>query len=185
MSTRALCGAVGLGQLLAKGEEDAAEELRRLAEDGRWRVREGVAMGLQRLGDTDLLRLLALARAWMTNPSPLVQRAAVAAVCEPRLLQQADVVGQVLDLLDMVTGTLAGRQVGERGDAADRVLRQALGYCWSVAVAALPTEGFARLERWARSDDRDVRWVVRENLKRARLWKAEPRRCAELRALVS
>jgi len=37
--------------------------------DGRWRVREGVAMGLQRLGDTDPRRLLALARAWAAGPS--------------------------------------------------------------------------------------------------------------------
>lgn len=28
-----------------------------------------------------------------------------------------------------------------------RVLRQALGYYWSVAVAAAPDEGLARLER--------------------------------------
>jgi hypothetical protein len=35
----ALCGAVGLGRLLAEGEEDAAEELRQLAQDDRWRVR--------------------------------------------------------------------------------------------------------------------------------------------------
>jgi hypothetical protein len=40
----------------------AAAELARLADDDRWRVREGVAMGLQRLGDADLPRLLALAR---------------------------------------------------------------------------------------------------------------------------
>jgi hypothetical protein len=29
-----------------------------------------------------------------------------------------------------------------------------------------------------------VRWVLRENLKQARLAKADPGRCAELRALV-
>jgi len=65
-----------------------------------------------------------------------------------------------------------------------RVLRQALGSCWSVAVAALPAEGFDRLERWAAGDDPDVRWVLRENLKKARLAKADRARCAELRALV-
>lgn len=39
---QAACGAVGLGRLLAEGA--AAGELRTLASDGRWRVREGVAM---------------------------------------------------------------------------------------------------------------------------------------------
>jgi hypothetical protein len=39
----ALCGAVGLGRLLAEGDPRAAGELAALAADGRWRVREGVA----------------------------------------------------------------------------------------------------------------------------------------------
>jgi hypothetical protein len=60
------------------------------------------------------------------------------------------------------------------------VLRQGLGYCWSVAVAALPDEGFPRMERLASLDDPDVRWVVRENLKKARLARADPERTARL-----
>ena len=53
------------------------------------------------------------------------------------------------------------------------VLRQALGYCWSVAAAACPPQGKRRIERWAASPDKDVRWVVRENLTKNRL--AAPR----------
>jgi hypothetical protein len=52
------------------------------------------------------------------------------------------------------------------------------------AVAALPGEGFARLERWAASDDPDVRWLVRENLRKSRLAMADPERLARLRDLV-
>ena len=69
-------------------------------------------------------------------------------------------------------------------DPAGRVLRKALGYCWSVAVAALPGPGFDRLARWAASDDPDVRWVVRENLKKARLTRADAGRVAALQAAV-
>jgi hypothetical protein len=65
-----------------------------------------------------------------------------------------------------------------------RVLRQALGYCWSVAVAALPAEGFARLERWAAADDPDVRWLVRENLRKSRTRRADPERWARLGELA-
>jgi hypothetical protein len=180
----ALCGAVGLGRLLAEGAPDAAARLRRLAEDDRWRVREGIAMALQRLGDDDVRRLLALAGAWAAEPSVLVQRAAVAGVCEPRLLRQPAVARQALDLLDTVTGALAARPDGERRDPAVRVLRQALGYCWSVAVAALPAEGFEALARWAGDDDRDVRRVVRENLGKARLRRADPAAVTRLRELI-
>jgi hypothetical protein len=176
----ALCGAAGLGRLLAEGGDataDATAALRGLADDDRWRVREGVAMGLQRLGDADLSRMLDLAASWAADPSPLVRRAAVAGVCEPRLLRDPGAAARALDLLDTVTATITP-------DPAGRVLRKALGYCWSVAVAALPGPGFDRLARWAASDDPDVRWVVRENLKKARLTRADAGRVAALQAAV-
>jgi hypothetical protein len=64
------------------------------------------------------------------------------------------------------------------------VLRQALGYCWSVAIAASPDEGFRLFERWATIEDADVRWVVRENLKKKRLARADQDRCRKLEALL-
>jgi hypothetical protein len=52
-----------------------------------------------------------------------------------------------------------------------RSLRQALGYCWSVAVAADPRSGLTRFTALESSDDADVRWIARENAKKARLAK--------------
>ncbi len=49
------------------------------------------------------------------------------------------------------------------------VVRQALGYCWSVAIAADPVDGLPAFARWRGSPDPDVAWVVRENLGKARL----------------
>src|SRR5918995_3802100 len=57
------CGVVGLGRLLAGGAGDhIAGRLRKHAADTRWRVREAVAMALQRLGDGRRARLFELAR---------------------------------------------------------------------------------------------------------------------------
>ena len=50
-----------------------------------------------------------------------------------------------------------------------RTLRQALGYCWSVAVAADPEHGLPRFLALSASPDPDVAWVVRENRRKARL----------------
>ena len=58
-------------------------------------------------------------------------------------------------------------------DESYKVLRQGMGYCWSVAVAALPDVGKAMMERWLRCDDKDVRWVMKENLKKNRLVKMD------------
>jgi hypothetical protein len=178
----AFCGTLGLGRLLAAGDREAEGELHRLAQDDRWRVREAVAMALQRLGDDDEARMVAVVDAWAGDPSLLVRRAAIAGACEPRLLTDVEVTRRVLDVLERVTGELAGTPPDERGAEPFRVLRQALGYCWSVAVAAAPEEGFERFEQWVGAEDRDVRWVVRRNLTKSRLRKADPDRCVRLEA---
>jgi hypothetical protein len=49
------------------------------------------------------------------------------------------------------------------------VLRQALGYCWSVAIAADAATGLPLFTALTASKDRDVQWIVRENSKKARL----------------
>lgn len=54
----AFCGVVGLGRLLAEGDANLLETLRIHASDPRWRVREAVAMALQRLGDKNIDQLL-------------------------------------------------------------------------------------------------------------------------------
>jgi len=44
-----------------------------------------------------------------------------------------------------------------------------MGYCWSVVVAALPLQGKQAMERWLSSTNKDVRWIMKENLKKKRL----------------
>ena len=81
----AFCGTIGLGRLIVQGDRGLMEVLRLRASDPRWRVREAVAMALQRLGDADMERLIVEMREWGRG-TPFEQRAAAAALCEPRLL---------------------------------------------------------------------------------------------------
>jgi hypothetical protein len=162
----AFCGVVGLGRLLADGAEGVLADLRGHASDPRWRVREAVAMALQRLGDADIDRLLPVVRDW-AGGTPLEQRAAAAAICEPRLLRRREPVRAALGVLDLITASIPGQH--DRKTDAFMALRKGMGYCWSVAVAALPDEGRPLMERWAASDDRDIRWIIRENLRKGRL----------------
>ena len=78
-----VCGVVGHGRLLAEGDLDQLAVLRDCANDPRWRVREAVAMGLQRWGDADMPALLKAMSDWAKG-TLLERRAAAAAVCEPR-----------------------------------------------------------------------------------------------------
>jgi hypothetical protein len=172
------CGVVGLGRLVVEGRL-GADELRPHARDERWRVREAVAMALQRIGAADMDRLLAIAAGWV-HGDRLEQRAVVAGLAEPVLLRDPRHARAVLSALDGITATMTGAT--DRGEEPFRVLRQALGYAWSVAIAALPGEGTALLDRWCRSDDPDLRWIARENLRKARLARAAPAWTARRRA---
>jgi len=162
----AVCGVVGLGRLAAEGNRSVLKTLRGFASDPRWRMREGVAMALQRLGDQDMDALLREATKW-SKGNPLEQRAAAAGICEPRLLHNAEQAARVLKILNDITASIA--EIGDRKSDAFMALKKGLAYCWSVAVAALPDEGKRNMEQWFTSQDKDVIWIMKENLKKNRL----------------
>jgi hypothetical protein len=162
---------VALGRLVAEGDRRWLAELRRLAGDPRWRVREGVAMGLQRIGSVDVEGLLGSVEPWADDPDPLVQRAVAAGLCEPALLT-GGVPARAVTLLDRITRSFRAR--ADRRSEGAVALRKGLGYCWSVAIAADPAAGIPVFERWFGDDDRDIRWIVHTNLSKARLARADP-----------
>lgn len=173
------CGNVAIGRLIAEGEVALVARLRGAAGDPRWRVRESVAIALQRWGDADVSAMLAAVEPWATG-SPLEARAAVAAICEPRLLSTRPAIDGAVRILDAATVLLAAltKPRGEPG----RVLGAALGYGWSVAVAAEPSAVLPAFSRWAEAGDSDVRRVVASNLGKARFKRAAPAAVAALRA---
>jgi hypothetical protein len=162
----AFCGILGLGRLLAEGRDDLLPWLRRAAADPRWRLREAVAQGLQQLGARDMDALLSIAQ-WWQRGTLWEQRAAVAAICEPSQLTAPRYARAALQLLDDVTTSLTA--VSARRDEGFKALRKALGYGWSVAIVALPAAGKPLFARWLDSEDRDVRWIVKQNLRKKRL----------------
>lgn len=166
----AFCGVVGLGQLVAEGRRDLLPALRLHANDPRWRMREGVAMALQRWGQVDMDGLLAEMAVW-SEGTPLEQRAATAALCEPALLGKPVHVERTLQILDAITASVA--QSDDRRSEDFQALRKGLAYCWSVAVVAHPEAGKPMMERWLDSTDHDVRWIMRQNLAKQRLVRIE------------
>jgi hypothetical protein len=162
----ALCGAAGLGRF-AQEDAKVLPRLKVLASDPRWRVREGVAIALQRIGDDDMDALIRAVIPWARDPDLFVRRAAIAGVCEPRLLKNPKHAMQALVLLDQVVTSMP--PADNRKSEAFRVLRQTLGYCASVAASASPGLGGRMMERWVGSHDPDLRWIVKSNLGKARM----------------
>jgi len=175
----ALCGTAGLGHLAVSDPVPVMSWLQELAGDPRWRVREGVAIALQHLGRHSMPRLLAEMEKWATQ-GPYQQRAAAAGLCEPSLLKEPEHVVRVLKVLDRITKSLAATSARKGEDF--RVLRQTLAYGWSVAAAALPESGRPLMEKWLRSPDKDVAWVMQGNLTKARIAGLGPAWVAKWRA---
>ncbi len=166
------CGVLGLGKLAAEGATSELPRLRAYASNPSWRVREAVATALQLVGDADPSLLAETAATWAKG-SWLEKRAAAAATAEPRLLKDAGAASNALALLDTITTAMAAAPAADRAAPDYKVLRQAMGYCWSVAVAALPAPGKAAMEHWLAGSDPDIRWIMRENLRKARLAKMD------------
>ena len=176
------CGMLGLGKLAAQGDHSQIARLRTYASDLRWRIREGVATALQLVGDADMPLLLREMSVWSAG-NWLEKRAAAAALAEPHLLKQAEAAREALGIIDSITLSMANAE--NRSGDNFKTLRQGMGYCWSVLVAALPAEGKKAMEKWLASEDKDIRWVMRENLKKNRLLKAAPLWVAEWQAKLN
>lgn len=169
------CGARGLGALGMASPARATEalvHLRTLARDPRWRVREAVAMAIQDLAADQTKAVLGALRHWVAPGAWLEMRAVAAGLAEPRVLEAPKAPRTALEMHEDIVRYL--RKAEDRSTAEFRTLRQCLAYSVSVVVAAAPEEGFRWMMRLAESEDPDVQWIVRENLKKGRLANRHP-----------
>lgn len=177
----AACGTVGLGSLVVKGKKEYLDTLRILACDSRWRIRECVAMALQLYGENNMDELINLMRKW-SEGNCLEKRAAAATLCEPKLLCDKEQAVLVLEILNKITEAIMNMDNRKSEDFT--VLKKGMAYCWSVAIVAAPEEGKNIFERWVDATDKDIKWIVKENLKKNRLIKMDETWVMECRKSV-
>jgi hypothetical protein len=175
----AVCGTRALGRLLLSGADSDLDRLERAAADPRWRVREAAAMAIQDIGAKEPARAARITSDWSSG-GRFLQRAAVAAVCEPSLLKTQAAAERALKTMEAITQSLLGAE--DQRDDGFKALRKALGYGWSVLVVANPAIGKPAFERWLAVEDRNIRWLVRQNLRKARLRRMDPAWLDEMRA---
>jgi hypothetical protein len=166
----AMCGAAGLGKLILQGEQHYYDRLKELSNDIRWRVREGVAFALQIIGRTDFKTLIRNIDGWK-NGNPYVKRAVVAGLCEPALLKDIQNAEIVLNLLNEIVNSII--YIFDRKTESFRVLKRGLGYGLSVVIVSYPEKGKEVFENLNRQSDKEVKWILNENLKKKRLEKMD------------
>jgi hypothetical protein len=164
------CGIAGLGTLINQGKLDYLKRLRQFASDHRWRIREAVAIALQRVGDLNINLLLNEMKDW-SKGNAFEKRAAIAALCEPRLLISDEVSSSVLDILDDITLSIVNTKTTKSEEF--QVLKKGLAYCWSVAITACPEKGKIFFEKWVGNKNKEIIWIMKENLKKNRLVKMD------------
>ena len=188
-----VCGLVGLGGLgsVRIGAKypyyhKAIDRLKGSARDPRWRVREGVAMGLQRIIAARPKPALRSLSGWVAAGDWSEMRAVAAGVAEPPLLKDPVVAQESLrlhrNIMDHVLYALTQPSNGSgsrsTGSEAFQKLTQCLEYSLSVVVAAQPEDGFAYLDELASSLPPNggkysagaiLHRLLKENLKKNRL----------------
>ncbi len=149
----AICGVAGLGKLVNKGKLDNFNSLRKFANDSRWRVREGVAFGLQIIGKRNFDKLICGIQEWI-NGNDYEKRAVVAGLCEPGLLKDRDNAKKVLEILNEIIESV--KFISDRTSESFRVLKKSLGYGLSVAIVSYPEIGENIFEKARLLHDKQV-----------------------------
>lgn len=169
------CGVRGIAALSSACPQflDATlGKLKALAEDKRWRIREAVAQSIQKLLARVRPKTLKALQSWIGTDNWLIMRAVAAGVAEPTLLRQPQITKASYELHQKILSAILAQEESSADDF--KVLRKTLGYSLSVIVESDPVKGFSYLHELEKSRDRDIRWILNENLKRNRLIKNFP-----------
>lgn len=165
-----MCGITGYCVSNRKNIKKTIGYIRGYASHSSWRIREAVAIGIQEIAEGNMDEIISNLMNWIDG-NDYEKRAVIAALCEPKLLKQEQTVVTLFKILDKITMDFKSIE-GKLSDSQN-TLRKTLGYGWSVAIAALPVEGKKAFSRIAESDNKQIKWIVRENLKKNRLAKMD------------
>ncbi len=175
------CATWSLGTIGAISEihyKDALYHLKALSNDSRWRIREAVAKGIYETTAVKSVGTLKEIETWISKDQWLSMRAVVTGVARPKLLQDDQIRKQALELHKKVFIQVKTSQ--DRKSEEFKILRKGLAYSLSVVVQAIPEEGFEYLKELVTSQDKDILWILKQNLKKNRLIKNFP---AKVRAI--
>ena len=142
--------AVILRPLIVSHHADVERAVQRLARDDDWEVRETAASLLGDALERDFGAYLRPAQAWIATGDPRLRRAVVVAAKYAARSRHPE---RVDALLDLIEPALADH---------DEYVRRNLGpfAIGDQLLRSYPDATFARLERWAREPDENVRWNV-------------------------
>jgi hypothetical protein len=182
------CGTIGLGSYFLRDNTFKNEiliHLRKLANDSRWRIREAVAMALWKIVQSNPNNMLNQFYSWVESKNWLEIRALAAGLAEQEVLKDKIFAQKVLLFYKEIFDIISEANHEERMSESFKIMRKGLGYCLSVVVKIVPENGFSFMEELASIDNSDIKWILKENLKKNRLVKLFPEEVSHLKKLIS
>jgi len=109
---------------------------------------------------------------WIQEEEWLLMRAVATGLANPSFLGDKEHAQKALRLHELIFDQIirASYQNSEELIA----LRKGLGYSLSVVVQAIPEEGFKFMDKFTRSENKNIIWILKQNLKKNRLIKNHP-----------
>ncbi|MFX1470766.1 MAG: hypothetical protein ACFFB8_19175 [Promethearchaeota archaeon] len=179
------CGTWAIGAIGASNPEYYHESLiilKRLSEDQRWRMREAVAFGLQKLLIKHPHKTLTELKEWIDDMNWLTMRAIVAALAHPSVLINNTISKIALELHELTISKIIS--CDDFSSEEFKILKKGLSYTLSVIVQANPDEGFKFLNDYINIDNEHIQMIIKENLKKNRLNKNFPKEVASIKQKI-
>lgn len=155
------------------------------ASDSRWRMREAVGMALMRITKDYPEKTIGILKAWIKKDKWLEMRAIAAGLAEPELLKSNNKIPEkILQVFKSIFQGILIANDETRKKKSFKVLRKDFGYCLSVVVKKIPENGFKYMEKLARIDNKDIIWILKENLRKNRLLKNFPKKAGYIKSLM-
>lgn len=168
----AFCAAVCLGKVYArKKNKKIINILKKLANDGRWRMREAVAFGFQNIGEHDFDELKSIFSEWIKKSNNFEKRAILVSLAHPPFLNE-ERAKFCFEITDIIL-----KQMDKENDFD--VLRKGLDFTISVFAAANPKVGFNFIKKWI-GKNKMIDKIMKENLKKSRLARKNPAKVKNL-----
>ena len=178
----AFCGIIGIGSLSLNNHyliPNGLKVIKNASLDVRWRIREAVAHVLNSLIEKHPRRMVDSLFAWIKEENWLLTRAVIAGISHPKLLDNNEFLAtSALEFHIEIIKQILGER--DRRSHDFKVIRKAMAYTFSVAIAAKPEKGFESIQSLILVNDPDVNWIIRQNLKKNRLKNRFPKKIAEM-----
>jgi hypothetical protein len=172
----AFCSVICLGKIYTKKKDKKIITiLKKLANDGRWRMREAVAFGFQNIGEYDFNELKKIFSEWILKSNNLEKRAILVSLAHPKFLNEYNV-KFCFEITDIVLKRM------DKKNNFD-VLRKGLEFTISVFVVANSKLGFTFIKKWI-GKDKTIDKIMKENLNKNRLVRKYPEEVKNLLNII-